>query len=214
MPDTYAAEPRTVLGKGVGKLRRAGVLPANVYGRGLASVAVQLPTRDARALLTEHGTNTLVQLQVAGERASRPVVVRHVQRHPVSHELQHLDFYQVNLTQTMQAEVPVVIVGEAPAVQRYQGVVLHGADTVLVEALPENLPQHLEVSIDELRELDAQVTVADVQFPAGVTPISPPDLMLARVARPRVVAEDAEAVPEGEQPAAAAPAAEGEASSG
>src|SRR4051812_21515684 len=106
MPDTYAAEPRTTLGKSVARLRREGVLPANIYGRGVDSTAVQIATRDAAALLRVHGVNTLVNLQVAGESMPRSVVVRGTQRHPVNQALQHVDFYQVDVNRNMQAHVP------------------------------------------------------------------------------------------------------------
>lgn len=203
MPDQYAASPRTLLGKNVARMRKEGIVPANVFGRGLESAPIQLATRDARELLKVHGLNTLVNLQVEGEAAPRPVVVRHVQREPVSHDIQHLDFYQVNLQRAIEAHLSVVVVGTAPAVQTYGGVLLTGADAVVVSALPAMMPPHLEVSVDGLRELEAQVTAADLTLPAGVTLISPPDVMLARVGRPRVAVEDAPAVAEGEQPAAA-----------
>jgi large subunit ribosomal protein L25 len=210
MPDTYAAEPRTALGKAAARLRREAIMPANIYGRGLESKSVQLAEKDALALLRAHGVNTLISLQVAGEGNARPVVVRKVQRHPVSHKLQHVDFYQVDLQRPITGLVPVTVTGESPAVHTYQGVLLHGADTVQVEALPAQMPTHLEVSVESITELDGQVTVADLVVPSGVTVLTAPDVMLARVTRPRVE-EELPAVPEGEQPAAAegeAPAAE------
>jgi large subunit ribosomal protein L25 len=206
MPDTYAAEPRTALGKAAARLRRSEIMPANIYGRGLESKSVQLAEKDALALLKEHGVNTLINLQVQGEADARPVVVRKIQRHPVNHKLQHLDFYQVDLRRPITGSVPVTVTGEAPAVHTYQGVLLHGADSVQVEALPADMPTHLEVSVEGLMELDAQVTVADLVVPRGVTVLTAPDVMLARVTRPRGEAE-APAVPEGEQPAAAEGAA-------
>ena len=207
MPDQYAASPRTLLGKNVARMRKGGIVPANVFGRGLESAPIQLATKDARELLKVHGLNTLVNLQIEGEAAPRPVVVRHVQREPVSHDLQHLDFYQVNLQRAIEAHLSVVVVGTAPAVQTFGGVLLHGADTVVVSALPAMMPPHLEVSVDGITELDGQVTAADLILPAGVTLLSPADVMLARVGRPRVAAEEETVVAEGEQPAAAAPPA-------
>jgi large subunit ribosomal protein L25 len=201
MPDTYVAEPRVTLGKSVASLRRAGIMPANIYGRGIESTAVQMATRDAQALLKLHGSNTLVTLQVAGEATPRSVVVRGTQRHPVNQALQHVEFYQVDLRRTMQAHVAVVVTGEAPAIQTYKGVLIHGLDNVLVEGLPAQMPTHLEVSIDGLTELDAEVRVSDLVVPAGVTVLTPADLMLARVSGGRGSTEDA-AVAEGEQPAA------------
>lgn len=208
--DTIEVQPREVTGKRVSRLRRQGVLPANVYGRHLQSVAVQLPTTQAADVLKVHGLNNLLSLRVAGEAESRPVVVRRVQRHPASRELQHVDFYQVDLTRTIQAAVPVHIVGEAPAVQLHGGVLLQGADSVMIEALPAAVPGHLEVSVDGLDELDATVTLADIELPEGVRLLSAGDTMLARIARPRLVAEEEEegALAEGEEALAAAPAAE------
>ena len=200
MTDSYAVQPRAVLGKRVRALRRDGVIPGNIYGRGLESVAVQMAFRDARTLLVEHGTNTLVELQVDGESKPRPVVVRSVKREPVSRELQHMDFYQVDLLREIQAAVPVHLIGEAPAVHTYRGVVLQGVDSVEVSALPADMPTAIEISIDGLEELEAQLTVADLQLPEGVTVLADSDLMLVRVAPPRLeVEEEEEELLEGEE---------------
>ena len=187
MPDRYSVATRSVLGKRSKRLRRDGVLPANVYGRGLDSVAVQLPRRDAEALLDEHGLNALIEIDVEGEGEQRPVVVRAVQRHPLTRELQHLDFYQVDLTRPIQAMVQVTLVGEAPAVHTYQGIVITGADRVSVQALPAAMPANLELSIESLEEIDAQLTVGDLVQPSGVEVLTEPDIMLVRVARPRLI---------------------------
>ena len=198
-PDIYAVEPREVLGKKVKRLRRDGVLPANIYGRAISSLAVQMPLREAREMLIAHGTNVLIQVQVSGERELRPATVRAVKRDPVSGAIQHLDFYQVDLSRSMRATVPVTIVGEAPAVSLHGGILLHGADSVQVEALPADIPTQIEVSIEGLEELDQQVRVADALVPAGVSVLSDADLMLARVTRPSLVVEEEEVVPEGEE---------------
>jgi len=207
-PDTYPVSPRSVVGKNVARLRREGMLPANIYGRGIESVAVELPSRQARDMLIAHGTDTLIQLEVEGESKARPVVVRSYQRHPTTREVLHLDFFQVDLNRPIQATIPVQIVGEAPAVHTYQGILLMGADSVQVEALPADLPEALEVSIEGLEELDTQVTVADLVAPSGVRILSDPDTTLARVTRPRIAAE-VEEIAEGEQAPEEA-AAEGE----
>ena len=192
MPERYAVTPRSVLGKRSKRLRREGVLPGNIYGRGLDSVAVQLPRREAESLLSAHGLNSLLELSVEGEKGQRPVIVRQVQRHPLSREILHLDFYQVDLARTIQANVPVTLIGEAPAVHTYQGILITGLDHVLVEALPAEIPSHIELSVDFLEELDAQLTVADLAVEDGVRIMTDPEVMLARIARPRVVAEDEE----------------------
>ncbi len=194
MPDRYTVMPRSLLGKRSKRLRREGILPCNVYGRGIDSVALQLPYRDALAMLSEHGLNSLIEIAVEGEGEQRPVVVRRVQRHPLSRQVLHLDFYQVDLTRPIQANVPVTIVGEAPAVHTYQGILITGMDRVLVQALPAEMPSHFEISVDGLAELDQQLTVADLQLGAGVELLSEAAIMLVRVARPRIIEEEAEAV--------------------
>jgi len=211
MPDTYAAEPRTLLGKAVSRLRREGVLPANIYGRGVESTAVQIAARDVRTLLQAHGLNTLVNLQVSGEGQPRSVVVRKVQRHPVSKQLEHVDFYQVDLARAIQGPVPVVLVGEAPAVHTYRALLLQSVDTVVVEALPAQMPSSIEVSVDGMRAPDATVTVGDLQPPAGVTIVTSPDVVIAAMSRARGAAGEMEALPEGEQEEPVEGEAEGEA---
>jgi large subunit ribosomal protein L25 len=198
MPDTYVAETRTLFGKAVSRLRREGVLPANIYGRGLDSTAVQIASRDVRTLLHDHGVNTLINLQVSGEAQPRSVVVRKVQRHPVSHAIEHVDFYQVDLARPIQGSVPIVLVGEAPAVHTYKALLLQGADSVVVEALPAQMPSHVEVSVDGLTEIDSLTTVADLELPEGVAVLTAPEVVLAQISRPRGAVTE-EGLVEGEQ---------------
>ena len=193
----YAAQRREVLGKKVKRLRREGILPANVYGRGLESIAVQMPARDARAMMIEHGTDTLIELRLDGESEGRPVVVRSVQRDVLSGAIRHIDFWQVDLERTIQARVPMHIVGEAPAVHVYQGVLLQELDAILVEALPTALPEEFLLSVEGLEELDSRLTVAELTIPDGVLVLTEPGTTLARIARPRLITE--EEVPEGEE---------------
>ena len=195
----YAAQRREVLGKKVKRLRREGILPANVYGRGLESIAVQMPARDARAMMIEHGTDTLIELRLDGESEGRPVVVRSVQRDVLSGAIRHIDFWQVDLERTIQARVPMHIVGEAPAVHVYQGVLLQELDAILVEALPTVLPEEFLLSVEGLEELDSRLTVAELTIPDGVLVLTEPGTTLARIARPRLITEEEEEVPEGEE---------------
>ena len=190
MPDRYSVTARSVLGKRAKRLRRDGIMPANIYGRGLESVAVQLPYRGAATIMSEHGLNSLIEIEIEGEDTRRSVVVRSVQRHPLTREIQHVDFYQVDLTRQMQAMVPITLTGVAPAVHTYQGVVITGADHVSVQALPADIPGHLEISIDGLEEVDDQLTVGELDLPAGITMMTEPDIMIVRVQAPRKI-EDA-----------------------
>lgn len=214
MPDAYEVQPRTVVGKSVSRLRREGVLPASIYGRGLQSVAVQLPYVIARDLMNSHGYNSLINVQVDGEPQPRPVVVKQVAQNPVTRELWHLDFYQVDLTRKISGPVTVHFTGESPAVRDIGGVFVMHADTVEVEALPADMPEALEISLESLDDFDTYLYAKDIRTGEGITIISDPEYLLAAVTRPRIVADatDEELI-EGEQEAEGAEGGEAEESS-
>ncbi len=178
-------QPRSVTGRRVEQLRREGVLPATVYGRGLDSVTVQLPYTAARDLLNNQGPNTLMDLTVEGEASSRPVVIRQISQDPVSRSLLHLEFYQVDMARPLQASVPVVTSGIAPAVSRYGGMVVQVLDRVLIEALPADFPDQVVVDLAPLTTLESQIHVRDVVPPSGVKLIGDQAHLVVQVQRTR-----------------------------
>ena len=188
MPDTYQVQRRSVMGKRVATLRREGVLPANIYGRAQESVAVQLAYVDARDLLNAHGLNTLVNIQVEGEAQTRPVVVRNVELEPVNRKILHLDMYQVDLSRIIKASIPVVLVGEAPAVHKFGGVLIHALDHVEVEGLPHSIPEHIEVSVAGLIEVGDHIQVKDLRIPPGLKVHAAPDQGVVAVQASRAAA--------------------------
>lgn len=195
--------PRTVLGKNVAKLRRAGQTPANVYGHRIDSTSVQVETAELTHLLRAMGRNALVALSIDGESAPRTVMVREVARNPLNGKVVHVDFYQVNMSEKMKADVPVVLTGTSEAVLTYGGVLLQMVDVIHVEALPSDLPSEFVVDVSVMTQLDQAVHVRDLHLDTEkVAILSDPDIVLARVAAPRLATEDEEA-------AAAAPAEEG-----
>src|SRR5262245_54733665 len=129
------AEPRAVVGKRVRFLRRDGLVPANLYGPGRESRALQVPARELRTLLRHTTPTTLVPLVVASEPAVQ-VLVRHVQRHPVTELPLHVDLYAMAMNVAMRAAVPLHFVGDAPAVTVHNGTIVHNIEAVEVEALP------------------------------------------------------------------------------
>jgi len=181
MPDTYTVEPRSVTGKAVARLRREGILPAVIYGRGLPSLSVQMKYMDARDLLNEHGKSTLINVQVAGEAQPRPVVVCQIEQNPVTRALQHLDFYQVDLSRLIRAHIPVILKGTAPAVARWGGLLVQGLEHVEVESLPQTMPLHLEVQVASLGAIGDHLLLSAVRAPAGVKVLTPGDSVVASI---------------------------------
>jgi large subunit ribosomal protein L25 len=209
-------EPRMVTGKKVKALRRQGIIPAHLYGRGTDSLALQAVAPTVATLLRTAERNQIIDLQIDGEPQTRPVMLRGVQRNPVTDDLVHIDFFQISLTEKLTAEVPLNFVGEAPAVQIFSGILLHAINHVTVEALPADLPGHIDVDMSGLETLEAALHVRDLALPPNVEMLTDPDQVIAKVSPPRVVEEEVApaAVEEGaavpaEGEAAATPAAEG-----
>jgi large subunit ribosomal protein L25 len=206
---------RETLGKKVKAMRRAGAVPANIYGRHVDSLAVAVQFDELRNLLRHHNRNDILYLQVDGEE--RPTFMREVQRNPVSDKILHVDFLQISLTEKVRMEVPIHIVGKAPAVETYGGILTHPSTTIMVEALPLAIPNMLEINVSGLTEIGQTLHASDLIAPEGVTIVSDAEQTLVRVDLPAAErAEEAEvaAAAEGEEGAApaegAAAAAEGE----
>jgi large subunit ribosomal protein L25 len=205
-------QTRQVTGKKVAQLRRSGMLPGNVYGKGLESVSIQVDSTEMEHTLKAASANEVLDLRIDGESQTRPVVIQKVQRHPISSHPLHAEFYQVSLTDKMHAEVPLVVVGQSEAVATYNGVLMNALTSVMVEALPLDLPSSIEVDITPLVELEQSLHVRDLPIPGNVTVLTDPEVMVVKVSSPRVSLEE-EAAAEGEE-APAAEAAEGAAEAG
>ena len=205
-------DPRMVTGKKVKALRRQGIIPAHLYGHRTESLAVQISTQTVNTLLRNAGANTIIDLHINGESEPRPVVLRGVQRNPVTGELTHVDFFQISLTEKLHAEVPLVLTGEPPAVSIYGGVLLQTLDHLPIEALPTDVPDRIEVNVGHLETLDSTVFVRDLLVPASVQVLADPGQVVAKVAAPRLAAEiereEAEAAAEAAAAEAEAPVAE------
>ncbi|HMG18267.1 MAG TPA: 50S ribosomal protein L25 [Gemmatimonadales bacterium] len=194
--------PRDVLGKKVGALRRQGVTPANIYGSHVDSQSIQLSTEELRHVIKTAGRNDIVYLRLDGDEP-RPTFIRDVQQNPVTDAILHVDFLQISLREKVRADVPLHLVGLAPAVDTLGGILMHGLDHVSVEALPTEVPSFIEVDVTSLAEINQALHVSDVPVPEGVTILTDVEQVIAKVAPPAVepepeVAEEAEAV-EGEE---------------
>ena len=204
--------PREVLGKKVKRLRREGVIPANVYGHGLESAAIQVPKDELVHLLHSTGRNEIVYLRLDGEEP-RPVFLRQIQRNPVTDAILHVDFYQISLKDKVRMEVPLALVGTSPAEQTYGGTLLHSLDRISVEGLPTEIPSAIEVDVSGLEEIDATIYVRELSVPGEVTVLTDPEQVVAKIAPPQVekeVEEEVEEEVEGEVPEGEEAAAEGE----
>ena len=182
-------ERREVLGKKVAQLRRSGFTPANVYGHGVDSVSIQIETETMVKTLKTMLANEVIDLKINGESNTRPVVVQKVQRHPLTSQVLHTEFYQVSLRTRMRADVPLIIVGQSEGVDTFNGVLVKAVETVQVEALPLDLPSHIDVDITPLANLEDSLHVSDLVIPEGVTLLTDAEVVVVKVASPRVAIE-------------------------
>jgi len=200
------AELRSVLGKKVSSLRRQGVLPGNVYGRGLASVAVQLDNREFQRTVRAAGVRSMFELAIQGEQKPRYVLLRGLDRAGGTGDPIHVDFYQVDLNRPIQTSVPVRLVGEAPAVRDLAGTMLQMTEIVSVQCLPLAIPEAIEADAGRITGFDVTLTVGDLTAPEGVEILADPSIAVATVTPPRLRLE-AEEGEEGEEAAEAGEAA-------
>lgn len=172
-------EKRSVLGKKVKKLRKEGIFPANIYGKDIKSLAVQLSYKEFENVFKEAGETGLVDLAIDSQ--VRPVLIHNVQLDYLTQTPLHADFYQVNLKEKVKTMVPLVLTGEAKAVTDKVGIVLQPLSEVEVEALPTDLPENIEVNIEPLAAVREQITVKDLKLPEGITILTDPDQVVVKI---------------------------------
>ena len=163
-----AADPTRATGSGPsGRLRRTGNVPATVYGLGTDPVSVSVAWRELRrCLITEAGTNAIINLDVAGTKYLS--MVKEIQRHPVRREVIHVDFLAVDPNKPVHVEIPVVVTGEAKKVANLQGMVDQQLFKIQIAALPNAIPATVHVDISDL-EIGSVITVDSIVMPAGCT---------------------------------------------
>ncbi len=177
-------EKRKVIGHKVKLLRQEGILPANIYGKEIKSLAVQVDLKSFLPILKGVGETGLVELKVKGEDKVRPVLIHNIQYHSVSDEPLHADFYQVDLKEKVTAKIPVELVGESAAVKGKVGILIQPLSEIEVEALPADLPEKIELNISSLEQIDDAVTLADVKLAEGVRPLTDTSQILAKIEPP------------------------------
>ncbi|UCC60850.1 MAG: 50S ribosomal protein L25 [Dehalococcoidia bacterium] len=189
-----SATTRDIVGKKVRFLRREGITPANLYGHNVKSTALQIDTIELKHTLSKAGKSSLVALKVDDAKKPKMVVVRDIQREPLTGSLLHVDLYQVKMAEKIKLDVPLLFIGEAPAIKDRGGILVQNMNTVEVECLPANMPHNIEVDLSVLSEIDQAVHVRDLTVEEGVTIITDPEQSIVQIARSKVEVEIAEEI--------------------
>ena len=208
------ATKRDVLGKKTRFLRRQEIIPAHLFGHSLESQAIQCNSDELMKVLAHAGTTRLISLKVEGDKDARTVFVREIQRDALSRQLLHVDFFQVRKGEKMTMDVPIVLVGEAPAMKGKGRMISRGINVLSIECLPEKVPPQIEVDISVLLELEQSLHVKDIILDPDITVVNDPELLVVKISEVIIKVEEEkpvveeEVVAEGEEGAEAK--AEGE----
>jgi large subunit ribosomal protein L25 len=179
------ARSRTLTGKKVKQLRRQHWIPAVVYGPDTPSKDIQIEERVLSRVLQQAGSTTLINLHIDDEGKPDVVLARDIQRDILTSRFQHVDFYQVRLTEKVRTSPPLEIVGESPLVKSGAAVLVQVLNQVDVECLPTDLISSIPVDVSVLEHLDDSISIRDLPVPPGITILADPDETVASVVPPR-----------------------------
>ena len=175
------ATTREILGKKVRFLRRQGITPAHLFGHNVESVALQCDTAQLKRVLAQTGRTRLISLKVDEAKRPRNVVIREVQREPRTSELLHVDFYQVSMAEKIRVEVPIVSIGEAPALKLKENFLLQELNSLSVECLPGEIPNRVDIDLTSLTEVGQAIHVRDITLDEGITILTSPEQLVVRI---------------------------------
>ncbi len=158
------AQKRTLVGKKVKKLRKEGLIPANIFGKKIKSQSLSLDKKEFEKVFEKVGETRIVNLEVEGEKGGRPVMIQNLQRNPVTEEILHADLRQVILTEKVTADIPVEMTGEAPAAEQKLGILIQNISEIEVEALPLDLPEKFVVDVSGLVNVGDEILVESIKI--------------------------------------------------
>jgi len=192
------SEKRTLLGKRVKSLRRRGIIPAVVYGGKEGSVPIELDLKEFSKVFKTAGETTLIKLLIddpafakasAGKEKFKNVLIHDISRDPITEEMNHVDFYEVKMDEKITTKVPLIFIGDAPAVIDLGGVLVKAMQELEVRALPADLPHQIEIDISQLKTFDDNILVKDIKLLKNVEILEHLETSVATVTPPRSEAE-------------------------
>lgn len=188
---------RDILGKKVKALRRQGITSVHLFGHGIQSLSLQADTARLQHVLAQAGHTRLINLKLNDENPML-VLVREVQKNPLTGNLLHVDFYQAKMTEKLTVEIPIILIGEAPALKSKENALAHELETLTIECLPAHIPSRIEVDISSLTEPGQAIRVKDIQLGRELTILGEPEVVVARISTRHIEVEEkvAAAVPE------------------
>ncbi|MCL2707386.1 MAG: 50S ribosomal protein L25 [Dehalococcoidia bacterium] len=183
------ASTREITGKKTRFLRRQGQTPAHLFGHGMESLALQCDTEALQDMINRKGTTRLLSIQISGEKESRSVFIREIQRDAFTGLLLHVDLYQVDKSKKIKAALPIILKGTSPALKQKNNIIEHIVTELTVESLPDDLPPQIDVDLGVLTGSNQAITVQDLQLNPNVIIDANPDQIIVKISQ---VAEEKE----------------------
>lgn len=178
---------RDVIGKKVKQFRKDGLVPAVVYGHKKAARNIWINLLDLKKTYSKAGESTLIELEVDGKNVN--ALIHDVQVEPMSRNFCHVDFFEVNMNEKIEADVPLDFVGESEAIKALGGMLLKNADAIQVSCLPGDLMSKIEVDISAIKTFDDHIKVKDLKISDKVKVLSDMEMVVAGVVPPRTEEE-------------------------
>ncbi|HEY87346.1 MAG TPA: 50S ribosomal protein L25 [Dehalococcoidia bacterium] len=178
---TLIASKRDILGKKARFLRRKGITPTHLFGHNLKSLPLQCDTAELQRIIARAQATRLINLEIEGEKQPRSILIREIQRAEPGGQLLHVDFYQVRKTEKITVDVPIVLVGEAPALKEKGRLLTLGVTSLSIECLPAKLPSRIEANLSSLEEPEQTIRVSNLTLPPNITVITGPDQLVVKI---------------------------------
>jgi large subunit ribosomal protein L25 len=195
---TIQATKRDILGKKSRFLRRQGITPTHIFGHNIKSLALQCDTAKLQRIIAQAGTTRLIALEIDGDKQPRSVFIREIQKDEVRGRLLHVDFFQVRKTEKIKADIPLVLVGEAPAMQIKGRMLAHALTSISIECLPDKLPPQIEIDLSPLEEIEQAIYVSNIKLSPDITLLTDPAQLIVKVTEAEVEEEEVVAKVEAE----------------
>ena len=187
---SLSVEIRKDLGRKVKTLRKKGILPGVLYGPKTKSLPLEIDLKEFKEIYKEAGESSLISLKMNGKKTL--VLIYEVQRDPLTHEFSHVDFYQASLKDKVEATVPLVFEGIAPAVKELGGTLVKNITEVEVKALPQNLPHEIKVNVNNLKTFEDNILIKDLEVSKEVEILKDSEEIIASAFPPEAVEEELE----------------------
>ncbi|SUZ53539.1 uncharacterized protein METZ01_LOCUS6393 [marine metagenome] len=182
-------DPRELMGKKVGRLRRTGIVPVHLYGPGMEPRALQCQASRLIQVLATAGGATPIHITINGETGNHLAFAREIQWDPRGDDLLHVDLLAADVSRPVTAQVPINLIGESGGARNVSGTIMQQLRAVDIQALPLEMPALIEVDITVMEEADDVIRVSDLDIPGNATLLSDPEELVVRIELPRVVEE-------------------------